>query len=256
MQTALVSCLSDNYAYLLWKEGHAEAAVVDPGEAGPVLRALEARRLELVAVLATHHHADHLGGVAELARQTGRLRVFCHRLDQGPASQATDFVEDEQKLEIAGLVCTVLHVPGHTRGSVAYWADGAVFTGDTLFVAGAGRVFEGDYRQMFTSLHQRLATLPPSALVYCGHEYTEKNLRFALEIDPEHAATKDQAARVAELRARREPTVPSTIGQELVTNPFLRRYSAQELQRLAELLGTEPDPVAVFSALRTRKDRF
>jgi hydroxyacylglutathione hydrolase len=256
MQTALIPCLGDNYSYLLWKDGQTEAVVVDPGEAGPVLRALETRGLELVAVLGTHHHGDHLGGLGELLRQRSRVRVLCHRLDERRVPQATDPVDDGQRLAIAGLVLSVLHVPGHTRGSVAYWGEGAVFTGDTLFVAGAGRIFEGDYGQLFSSLHQRLATLPPSTLVYCGHEYTENNLRFALHVDPEHGRTKDLAARVAELRTRGEPTVPSTIEQELGTNPFLRQYGARELQRLGELLGTQPEPLAVFDALRAKKDRF
>jgi hydroxyacylglutathione hydrolase len=253
MEIALVPCLRDNYSYLVWKEGGREAVVVDPGEAGPVLGALETRKLQLVGVLATHHHSDHVGGLSDLARRFASLRVFGHRSDR--LSALTDAVDHGQDFEIAGLGFRVLHVPGHTLGAVAYVAADAVFTGDTLFVAGCGRIFEGTPQQMYASL-QRICALPPGTRVYCGHEYTENNLRFALHVDPEHAPTAAQAARVAEQRKRGEPTVPSSLADELSTNPFLRRYDARELARLAARLGTEPEPVAVFGALRAAKDRW
>jgi hydroxyacylglutathione hydrolase len=256
MEIALVPCLSDNYSYLVWNEGGREAVVVDPGEAGRVLGALQDRRLELGAVLATHHHADHVGGVSELARRFGALRVFGHRSDKGRLPALTDAVDQGEDFEIAGLRFHVLYVPGHTRGAVAYVVEDAVFTGDTLFVAGCGRLFEGTPKEMYASLHQRLGVLPAEMRVYCGHEYTENNLRFALSVDPDHLPTRTEAARVAEQRKRGEPTVPSSIAEELVTNPFLRRYDARELQRLAARLGTDPEPLAVFTALRAAKDRW
>jgi hydroxyacylglutathione hydrolase len=256
MEIAPVPCLSDNYSYLVWNEGGREAVVVDPGEAGPVLEALQARHLELVGVLATHRHADHVGGVSELVRRFGALRVFGHRSDQGRLLALTDTVDQGEDFEVAGLRFHVLHVPGHTRGAVAYVVKDAVFTGDTLFVAGCGRLFEGSPKEMYASLHERLGALPPETRVYCGHEYTENNLGFALSVDPDHPPTQRQAARAAELRRRGEPSVPSSIAEELVTNPFLRRYDPRELQRLGTRLGTDPEPLAVFAALRAAKDRW
>ena len=253
MEIAPVPCFRDNYSYLVWNEGGREAVVVDPGEADPVLGALEARHLELVGVLATHGHSDHVGGVSDLAGRFPSLRVFGHRSDRLPA--LTDAVDHAKDFEVAGLRFRVLHVPGHTRGSVAFVAEDAVFTGDTLFVAGCGRIFEGTPKEMYASL-QRLGTLPAQTRVYCGHEYTENNLRFALDVDPEHAPTRAEARRVAEQRQRGEPTVPGSIAEELLTNPFMRRYDAGELQRLATRFGTDPEPVGIFAALRAAKDRW
>ena len=254
MQIAPVPCFRDNYSYLVWNEGGREAVVVDPGEAEPVLGALQARHLELAGVLATHHHSDHVGGVSDLAGRFRSLRVFGHRSDRLPA--LTDAVDQGKNFEVAGLRFHVLHVPGHTRGSVAYVLGDAVFTGDTLFVAGCGRIFEGTPKEMFASLHERLGRLPANTRVYCGHEYTENNLRFALNVDPDHAPTRAEAARVAEQRQRGEPTVPGSLGEELLTNPFLRRYDVRELARLATRFGTDPEPLAVFTALRAAKDRW
>jgi hydroxyacylglutathione hydrolase len=255
MEIAPLSCLRDNYSYLVWQTGGREAVVVDPSEAGPVLVALETLGLGLVGVLATHHHADHVGGLPDLARRSGSVRVFAHPADQRRVPGATDAVDEGQDFELAGLRIHVLHVPGHTRGAVAYVIGDAVFTGDTLFAAGCGRIFEGNAAEMFESLG-KLAALPESTRVYCGHEYTEQNLAFALDVDPDHPATRERAQRVRELRARGEPSVPSSIGEELATNPFLRRYDTAELVRLGTRFSTDPDPVSVFAALRAAKDRW
>ncbi|MFC1642589.1 hydroxyacylglutathione hydrolase [Myxococcota bacterium] len=254
MEIALVRCFSDNYSYLLWQQGGREAVVVDPGDAGPVLEALSTRGLELRAILATHHHSDHLGGVRSLVEQLGPLRVLAHREDQGRIPELTDTIEHGEEVQLAGLDLRVLHVPGHTRGSVAYLGEHAVFTGDTLFVAGCGRLVGGTVAEMFRSLQNVLAQLPVTTLVYCGHEYTEGNLRFALHVEPDCEPAAQKLERVLRLRNQGQPTVPSTLDEELATNPFMRRRTASELQQLALRLDTEPDPMSLFAALRARKD--
>jgi hydroxyacylglutathione hydrolase len=234
-----VPCLSDNYAYLVSRPGAKEAIVVDPSEAAPVLEALEREGLTLVGILNTHHHYDHVGGNEGLRERLGPLPVYAHASDEGRVPAQTKRVEEGQGFEIAGLSFDVLHVPGHTLGAVAYVVDGAVFTGDTLFVAGCGRLFEGTPEQMHTSLSGKLGKLPGATAVYCGHEYTLANLRFALTVEPDNTAMRDKLALAASARERGEPTVPSTIADELATNPFMRCADA-----------------GVLGAVRRAKDSF
>jgi hydroxyacylglutathione hydrolase len=256
MEVTPVPCLRDNYAYLVRADGREEALVVDPSEAGPVLDTAENAGLKIVAILNTHHHWDHVGGNEELLQRLGPLPVYGHASDDGRIPGQTVKLAHGDTFEVAGLEVRVLHIPGHTLGAVAYVTGGAVFTGDTLFAAGCGRLFEGTPAQMYTSLNETLAALPDDTLVYCGHEYTESNLRFALHVEPGNAAARKKSERVAELRARGEPTVPSTLGEERQTNPFMRCDSQQIIESMSERLGAERAPAKVLAAVRAAKDAF
>ena len=251
-----VPAFQDNYLWVL--ESHGRAAVVDPGDAAPVQRFLEEKGLQLDAILATHHHADHIGGVPELARRW-KCPVF------GPAHDGVDgltraLVEGEG-LVVPGidLGVKVLDVPGHTAGHIAYVHGGeepVVFCGDTLFACGCGRLFEGTPAQMSDSLG-KLARLPAATRVYCAHEYTMSNIRFAEAVEPGNAKLAERKARDAAKRARGEPTVPSTIGEERATNPFLRcaepEVKASAERHAGRKLG---NPVEVFAEIREWKNRF
>lgn len=227
MKITPVPCLKDNYAYLVECETTGALAVVDPSEAEPVRRALAGRKP--TAIWCTHHHYDHVGGNEEL----GVAEVVGHASDKGRVPAQTRFVEEGDELVLGDVRARILHIPGHTTGAIAYVCTdgkgpGAVFTGDTLFVGGCGRLFEGTPAMMFTSLG-KLAKLPKDTRVYCGHEYTESNLRFAAHVEPESARVKECIARAKRLRADGLPTVPGTIDDELATNPFVRAKDAEEL---------------------------
>ncbi|EJN09325.1 hydroxyacylglutathione hydrolase [Herbaspirillum sp. YR522] len=251
-----VPAFDDNYLWLI-HDGH-QAAVVDPGDAAPVLAALAANRLTLGAILLTHHHADHVGGVLELAGAYPGLPVY------GPARESIAGVThrlaegDEVELPQWQLIFKVIDVPGHTSGHIAYHAASAsmLFCGDTLFAGGCGRIFEGTPAQMSQSL-ARLASLPPATAVYCAHEYTLSNLRFAAVVEPGNAALHERIAFETAKRQRQQPTVPSTVGLERSTNPFLRCGQAEiieSLQKAGRLQNM--DEVAVFAALREWKNVY
>lgn len=229
-------------------------AVVDPGDAEPVLALLARDRLRLAAILCTHHHGDHVGGV-ETLRMHASVPVY------GPPARIAGVdraVQDGASvhLEEIGMVLQVLEVPGHTRDHVAYVGDGLLFCGDTLFSAGCGRLFEGTPAQMHRSL-SRLAALPPDTAVYCGHEYTVANLRFALTVEPDNADARRYLAECRARLARNFPTLPSTVGLERRINPFLRtaegRVRAAAESRAGRALPTEVD---VFGEIRRWKDEF
>ncbi len=246
-----VPCLRDNYAYLVHAEGETACVVVDPSEAAPVAAALARERLAPKAVLATHHHLDHVGGIPGISAQFDPLEIVASRVDGAKIAGVTHLIEDGERLAIAGLAIDVLAVPGHTLGAVAFAIGDAVFTGDTLFVGGCGRLFEGTAAELHASLTERLGRLPPATRVYCGHEYTAANARFALHLDPacEPAARLLERARAA--ASRGEPTVPSTIADELAHNPFLRPLAPAYVARFGER-----DPVRAFAALRAAKDAY
>lgn len=251
MRVITVPCLSDNYAYLVTADGSREAFVIDPSEAAPVLAALAREDLKLVAIVNTHHHFDHVGGNEELRAAVGEIPVYAHISDVGRVPAQTKNVEDGKAFQVAGLELRPLHVPGHTLGAVSYWVEDAVFTGDTLFVAGCGRLFEGTPEQMHTSLSDKLGRLPKETRVFCGHEYTVNNLRFAVHVEPDNLVA---SAKLEATRAKREkgaPTVPSTIGEELAINPFLR-CDAPAIR--ARFHGESPS--AVLGAVRKAKDEF
>lgn len=265
MKIIPVRCLRDNFAYLVVDEDGMTAAVVDPGETAPVMAAVIRHQLTLKEVWATHHHQDHVGGARGLFEVSPNLAVIAHPRD---AERVGNFVEVRQVIEegdehwLGSLRVQILHNPGHTQGAISYLVSSpdpaepaALFTGDTLFSAGCGRLFEGDAAMMHASL-SKLAALPASTRVYFGHEYTHSNLRFAQAVTPDDAAVAKRISEVQELLHRNEDTTPSTIAQELAVNPFLR-CSEPAIIAAARKRGAKDDsPVAVFAALRTWKDSF
>ena len=259
MDVVPVPQLADNYAYLVVDPQSHEAAVVDCAEAPAVLDEVSRRGVRLTTVLATHHHFDHVGGNQDLLAAIPGLRIFGSADDAPRIPGITDRVRNGDSITVGGMRARVIMIPAHTSGHVAYhFADPrAVFTGDTLFAGGCGRLFEGDAAQMMNSLGL-LAALPNETRVFCGHEYTEKNLRFAAELEPGNRALATKLDAVRRLRSEGKPTVPSTIGEEKATNPFLRTGSAELAAAVRQRVPDLPtgDAVALFAALRALKDRY
>ncbi len=257
LQIDILPVFEDNYVYLLFEPHTGTSGVVDPGAAEPVLARLSELGRGLDWILLTHHHADHSGGIAVLRRETGARVVLSKRdVERVPAIDMAVDVEvgEGDRVEFGQETFEVLEVPGHTRGHVAFWfpGEGAVFAGDTLFVLGCGRLFEGTAEEMWRSLG-KLAALPPTTRVYCGHEYTLANGRFALSVDPDNPRLRSRMAQFETLRAQGLPTVPTTIQAELETNPFLRPHDPA----IRRTLGMErASDVEVFAELRRRKDTF
>jgi hydroxyacylglutathione hydrolase len=257
-----IRAFQDNYIWLLSRPGSNNACVVDPGDAEPVRAALQQRDLQLDSILLTHHHPDHTGGVAELFS-------LYHPTVYGPSGSRikgiTVPVQQDSLLTVLGCNFTVIEVPGHTLDHIAYFAPlqaGAglaaplLFSGDTLFAAGCGRLFEGTAEQMYTSL-QKLTKLPTNTLIYCAHEYTLANIRFAEAAEPDNSAVKER--RELDLRRLEEQhiTLPSTIEMELRTNPFLRCHIQGLRKNTAALVGeSDPNDIDVFTAVRLWKDGF
>jgi len=244
---------SDNYGVLLHDAATGATAAIDAPEADPIFAALRDKGWTLTDILITHHHADHTAGIGALKTKTGCTVT-------GPAREAGSIpgldveVKEGDSVEIGGAKGNVIETPGHTRGHVSYYFpdEAAVFVGDTLFSVGCGKLLDGDAPTMWSSL-SKLAALPPETDVYCGHEYTDANCRFALTIEPDNAALQARAAEVAGNAAKGAPSLPTTIGQELATNPFLRASSPAIQKRL----GLEGRELAeVFGEVRRRKDRF
>src|SRR5271165_1634217 len=241
-----VRAFSDNYIWLIESpQGKDRLVAVDPGDAAPVIAELQRSGASLAAILLTHHHPDHIGGVPELLRH-GAVPVIGP--DDARIAQRTRSVRDGERCDLPdlGLSFEILQVPGHTLSHIAFWGHGALFCGDTLFSAGCGRLFEGTPGQMNASLN-RLRALPPETQMYCGHEYTAANLRFALTVDPSNRAALDYRDRVARLRAADAPSLPSRMSLELEVNPFLR-CDSPILRAAAETHAGRalPGPVEVF----------
>jgi len=253
LEIVLVPALSDNYVYLLHDAQSGATAVVDPGEAGPVEAALAARGWKLTQIVNTHHHHDHTGGNAALKAKHG-AQLIGPRAETARIADMDLTVGAGDRVEIAGHTAVVYETPGHTTGHIAFHiADSdALFCGDTLFAVGCGRMFEGTPAQFWASL-STLRALPGATRVYCGHEYTQSNARFALSVDAGNTRLKARAAEIDRLRAAGRPTVPSTLAEERATNPFLRADDPA----MAESLGMAgADPAAVFAEIRRRKDAF
>jgi hydroxyacylglutathione hydrolase len=253
LEIELVPCLKDNYAYLLHDPATGSTGIVDPSEAEPVLKALARKGWKLTHILNTHHHWDHTGGNPELKAKTG-AQVVGPKADETRIPEIDLALEDGARWKLGEAEAHIIFIPGHTRGHIAFHfpESKAVFCGDTLFAIGCGRMFEGTAPQMWTSL-SKLRALPPETRVYCGHEYTQANARFALTVEPDNAKLRARAAKVDAARAKNLPTIPSTIGEERETNPFLRA----DQPALAATLGlTGADPATVFAEVRRRKDNF
>ena len=248
-----LTALADNYIWLMHNDA-GDALVVDPGDADVVLRALATHRLQLRAILLTHHHQDHIGGVADLLAQRDvevyapadeRIAGTTHPVNDG----------DTLELKLPRARFSVIAVPGHTRSHVAYAGEGLLLCGDTLFSLGCGRLFEGTPAQMLTSL-DRLSTLPATTQVCAGHEYTAANGRFAHTIEPDNPDLRARREQVAHLRAQNLPTLPVAMGTEMATNPFLRVDTAAVAAWCRRNHTIENDRVACFAALRAAKDGF
>jgi hydroxyacylglutathione hydrolase len=258
MAIVTVPQLSDNYAYLVIDDASNECAVVDCAEADKVIAAAKSHGLKLIAVLTTHWHGDHSGGNQDIASKVPGIKVYGASAEGGKIPALTNPVKDGDTLKIGALEGRVIGIPAHTNGHVAYYFPtlGAVFTGDTMFIGGCGRVFEGKAATMVESLH-KLTSLPDSTEVYCGHEYTEKNLRFALTLEPGNQALQARHEWSLKTRAAGKYTVPSTIGDEKKTNPFLRTSSPELRANLKQRDPSLPDdPVAIFAKARELKDSF
>lgn len=248
-----IPAFTDNYIWMM--HDGVSAVVIDPGDARPVLQALESRSLRLQAVLVTHWHPDHIGGITELTAQHP-APVYAPRAESARIPQTRIALDDGERVEVLGRSFQVIAVPGHTLGHIAYFSDGVLFCGDTLFSAGCGRLFEGTPAQMHASL-QKLAALPPETQVYCTHEYTTSNLAFAQAVEPQNPAIAQRIEEVKRLREANLPSLPTTLAQEFTFNPFLRctepRLIAAIQPRSAAPLTNE---VEVFAILRVWKDAF
>ncbi len=252
MQIIRIPVLSDNYVFLLVDEVSQTAAVVDPAVAEPVLRELQQRGLTLTAIFNTHHHGDHVGGNSTLLKHFPHATVYGGAQDVGRIPGQTVQLEAGDTVTFAGQTARILFVPGHTRAHIAYYVAESqnLFCGDTLFAGGCGRLFEGTPAQMVTSLSQ-FRELADTTKVWCAHEYTEKNLRFAVTVDPENELLQQRLADVQAARQRNEATVPSELGLEKRTNPFLR-WDKPALMATAQ----SEDPIRVFARIRGKRDQF
>jgi hydroxyacylglutathione hydrolase len=252
-ETRLFLCRSDNYGVLLHDPATGATAAIDAPEAAPIEAALKATGWKLTDILVTHHHADHTDGIMALKAKY-KCRVVAPAAEAAKIPGVDETVREGDKVKVGNLSANVIETPGHTLGHIAYWfhADKLAFVGDTLFSIGCGRVIEGTPAQMWQSL-KKLRDLPDDTRIYCGHEYTAANIKFALTVDKDNAVLAARAAQVERLIAEGAPTIPVTIGDEKLANPFLRADAAD----LACDIGMAGKPaVEVFTEIRARKNKF
>ncbi|WP_293154799.1 MULTISPECIES: hydroxyacylglutathione hydrolase [unclassified Microcoleus] len=257
MQVYRIPVLSDNYIFLLHDPDRHTVAVVDPAQAEPVLQQVRSLNAELIAIFNTHHDRDHVGGNQQLIDRFPQITVYGGAEDRGRIPGQQVFLHQGDRVEFGDRTAEIFFVPGHTKAHIAYYfppsnpgETGELFCGDTLFAGGCGRLKEGTPAQMLASLEQ-LRNLPDNTRVWCAHEYTLTNLQFAISVDPDNPELQQRLAAVKEARSRSQPTIPSSIGIEKSTNPFLR-WDFPNLQ----LAANTRDPVQTFARLRGMKDRF
>lgn len=251
-----IAAFTDNYIWLITRPQRAQAWVVDPGDAIPVLECLDKKQLQLEGILLTHHHPDHDGGIPVLLQHYPQARVVSGAHSGSPHSR--EHHPDNATIELLGRLFTLLETPGHTLDHVVFYCEeeSILFSGDTLFGCGCGRLFEGSAAQMQHSL-ARLAALPATTLNYCAHEYTQSNIRFALTVEPGNIDLQQRSSDTEALRAHGTPTLPAFLSLELATNPFLRCLEPSIMTAASKQAGTRLEyPLAVFTALRAWKDRF
>lgn len=255
MRVIQIPTLFDNYTYLIVCEKTGEAAIVDSPDAEATIEVIQREGINPVCIFSTHHHLDHVGGNNDLVRWK-KMKVYGGRKDEGRIPQLTNPLSEGDTVTLGELEFNILDIPGHTRGHIAFVTKGGVFCGDTLFLAGCGRLFEGTPEQMVSSL-TKLKDLPDATKVYCGHEYSQKNLEFAQALEPHNQALKKKYAEVIDKRKRNESTVPSTIKEENSYNPFFRWESPELIENVRKKRpGIKNDPISVFAATRQLKDRF
>lgn len=250
-----IPALKDNYIWLIIHAASAQCLLVDPGDAKPALDAIQTRNLTPSGILLTHHHYDHTGGVAGFLEHYS-VPVYGSAVENIPTVTHPLHGGETLTIDALALTLNVLSIPGHTRGHLAYYGAGALFSGDTLFTVACGRVFEGTMSQMYASL-QRLADLPDDTLIYCGHEYTAANLPFACAVEPDNPRLQQRVVETRQLTAQGLPTVPSTLALEKATNPFLRCEEANVRLAAERHCGSRlVEPVQVFEVLREWKNQF
>ena len=258
MKIIPIPVLSDNYAYLIIDEATNEAGVVDPSEAGPVAAAVKREGVNFTAIINTHHHWDHVGGNEELVKEFPNLKVYGHKKDETRTPCITNMVDEGDTIQIGNLAGHFLFIPCHTSGHIAAYfeAEKSVFTGDTLFIAGCGRLFEGTAADMHNNM-VKLMQLPDDTKIYCGHEYTVKNLEFALALEPNNLKVQEKLRWAQEMGAKNQPTIPGTVGEEKEINPFVRVDSAELQEHVKnEFPQVALDPVSVLERTRHLKDHF
>ncbi|GAB6191020.1 hydroxyacylglutathione hydrolase [Desulfocastanea catecholica] len=257
MKIVAIPCSFDNYSYLILCEETGEAAIVDPAEFYPLSREIEKTGVRLQAIYCTHHHADHIGGLEDLLGEFPGIAVYGHESDKRRIPGMNHSLTDGSKISIGTVTGQVMHTPGHTSGSLCYLVEDALFTGDTLFGGGCGRLFEGSPKQMYDALNGRIKPLPGQTKIYFGHEYTLQNLKFAHFVEPGNEAVARRLRQTTVQRDQGQLTTPSNLELERHTNPFLRCAEEGLVRTVAEkCIGEAGDPLAIFTALRRLKDSF
>lgn len=255
MKVIPVPCAFDNFAYVLVCERTSEAAVIDPTEAYPVWREVEAAGAQLTSVLCTHHHRDHIGGLQDLVDEQPDLQVCGFGADKDRISGMTHPLSDGDQVIVGELKGKVMHTPGHTSGSICYHFDSALFTGDTVFGGGCGRLFEGTAHEMFVSLHERIGSLPDTIRLYFGHEYTEHNLLFAAKLEPHNSEIAARLEKVRKAKNNGGHSSPSTLAEERATNPFFR-CGEKDIRQNFITAGSKADDAEIFALVRQARNSF